>query len=177
MRSCIIVFSLVIALPGSYAHPATVSDNCAGFKWDVAKEHALFGGSGIALSAGKDIASAPLIGTDHLYELRLLPQGDVTFALPPGKKMLTDGAYAGLAALHLGASGNYRVSVDIPFWIDVVSNGKLAVTRDFQGQPNCDAPHKIVEFDLSGATEFIVQVSGATKASVKLTVTQAPSAH
>jgi hypothetical protein len=82
----------------------------------------------------------------------LLTQSEVTFALSPEKKMRTDGAVAGLALLQLTAPGNYRVSLDVPFWIDVVASGELATTRDFQGQPSCDAPHKIVEFDLSGAS-------------------------
>jgi hypothetical protein len=148
---------------------------CTGFKWDVTKEVALFAGQGTALAAGKDAASAPVIGADHLYQLQLVPQSDVTFVSAPGKKMLTDGAFAGLATLKLDAPGNYRVAVDAPFWLDLVANGKLAVTRDFQGQQNCDGPHKIVEFDLSGARQFVLQVSAAVKATVRLTVTQAPA--
>jgi hypothetical protein len=174
MRTLILAATLILALPGLRA-TAWAADNCAGFKWDVTREHALFSGPSVALAAGKDTASAPTIGADRLYQFQLVPQGDVSFALAPGKKMLTDGAFAGLATLELKAPGYYRVSVDVPFWIDVVANGKLAATRDFQGQAGCDAPHKIVEFDLSDATHFVLQVSGATKATVRLTVTQAPA--
>ncbi|HWJ34634.1 MAG TPA: hypothetical protein VNR70_05185 [Steroidobacteraceae bacterium] len=173
-----LVFALLLTvLAGGAAIPAFAADPCSGFKWDVSKEHALFSGPSVALSAGKDLASAPTIGADRLYQLELLPQTDVSFALAPGKKMLTDGAFAGLAALELDTPGNYRVSVDVPFWIDVIANGKLAATRDFQGQQSCDAPHKIVEFDLTGAKQFVLQMSGSAKASVRLTVTQAPLAR
>jgi hypothetical protein len=175
MRSLFFVWFLMIAASGSHWTSAFAADPCSGFKWDISKEHALFDGPGVALPAGKDVASAPTIGADRLYQLQLLPQTKVTFALAPGKRMLTDGAYAGLAVLKLDSPGNYRVSVDLPFWIDVIANGKLAATRDFQGQQSCDAPHKIVEFDLSDAKQFVLQVSGAAKATVRLTVTQAPS--
>jgi hypothetical protein len=148
---------------------------CTGFKWDVSKEVALYAGHGATLTAGKDANSAPVIAIDHLYQLQLVPQTDVTFAVAPGKKMLTDGAFAGLALLKLDSPGNYRVAVDAPFWIDLVANGKLAVTRDFQGQQSCDGPHKIVEFDLGDAKQFVLQVSAAAAATVRLTVTQAPA--
>ena len=175
MRAPLLVSFLLIAASGGSATAAFAADACGGFKWDVGKEHALFGGQSVSLPAGKDIASAPTIRADRLYQLQLLPQAEVAFVLEPGKRMLTDGAYAGLAALKLDSPGNYRVSVDVPFWIDVIANGKLAATRDFQGQQGCDAPHKIVEFDLTGAKQFMLQVSGAAKTTVRLTVTQAPA--
>jgi hypothetical protein len=53
--------------------------------------------------------------------------------------------------------------------------GKLAATRDFQGQQGCDAPHKVVEFDLSGAKNYVLQLSASSQASVRVTVTQAPA--
>jgi hypothetical protein len=155
---------------------ALAAEPCAGFKWDVHQEHALFEGAAESVSAGKDTASAPSIGTDRLYELKLTPQDDVAFLVPPGKKMLTDGAYAGVASFHVKTPGAYRVSVDIPFWIDVVADGKLLQTKDFQGQRGCDAPHKIVEYELVTGGPFALQLSGATSASVRLTVTKSPAA-
>jgi len=88
--------------------------------------------------------------------------------------MLTDGAYAGIAVVTVPAPGSYRLAVDIPFWIDVVSEGALVKAKDFQGQQGCSAPHKIVEFELAGAQPFVVQLSGATADSVRLTITPSP---
>jgi hypothetical protein len=177
MQANLVLSLLLSVLVGAGGTAAFAADPCSGFKWDISREHALFGGPSVALAAGKDEATAPTIGTDRFYQLQLMPQTEVAFALAPGKKMLTDGAYAGLAALKLDTPGNYRVSLDVPFWIDVVADGKLAVTKDFQGQQGCDAPHKIVEFDLSGAKRFVLQLSGSAKATVRLTVTPAPAAH
>ena len=81
---------------------------------------------------------------------------------------------AGLAVLQLAAAGDYRVSVDAPVWIDAAADGKLALVEDYQGLHSCDAPHKIVEFKLAGASRFVLQLSGAAKAAIRLTVTQAP---
>jgi hypothetical protein len=74
---------LLALLVGSAAMPALADDACAGFKWDVSKERALFAG--------------------------------------------------------------------------------------------CSAPHKIVEFELEGAQPFVVQFSGATADSVRLTITPSPT--
>jgi hypothetical protein len=165
-------FLLLIATSGGYVTAAFAADPCSGFKWDVSKELALFGGQGVALSAGKNVASAPALGTDRLYQLTLPPQSEVAFALAPGRMKSNDGVYAGLATLKLDAPGNYRISVDASLWIDVVGKGQLAAMTDFQGQQSCDAPHKIVEFDLNGAKEFMLQLSGSANATVRLTVTK-----
>jgi hypothetical protein len=155
--------------------PALADDACAGFKWDVSKERALFAESAVQLAAGKDRMTAPVVVPNRLYQLRLTAQDHVAFVTPPAKKMLTDGAYAGIAVFKIPASGSYRIAVDIPFWIDVVSNGALIAAKDFQGQHGCSAPHKIVEFELAGAEPFVVQFSGATADSVRLTITPSPT--
>ena len=83
-------------------------------------------------------------------------------------------AFAGLAALRIEAPGSYRVAIDLPLWIDVVSNGKLVQPTDYQGQHACSAPHKIVVFDL-GSQPVILQFSNAFQDDVLLTVTAAPA--
>jgi hypothetical protein len=153
--------------------PTAPADDCAGFKWDVRKEQTLFQGPSIALAAGKDVHSAPAVAPERLYQLQLLPQSLVTFARDPGKSIPPDRVYAGLATLKLAQPGHhYRVALDLPLWVDVVANGRLATVIDFQGQRGCNAPHKIVEFDLDGATEAVLQLSGAGNPLVHLSVTQ-----
>jgi hypothetical protein len=165
---------LMVAIAAAGATQAFADDPCIGFKWDVRREHALFGGAPAALSAGKDLATAPTILAGRLYALQLAPQTAVSFAAAPGRKSASDGAYAGLAVLQLETAGDYRVSVDAPAWIDVAADGKLAAVEDYQGLHGCDAPHKIVEFNLASASRFVLQLSGAPKAAIRLTVTLAP---
>ena len=154
---------------------ARSDEACVDFKWDTTQEHALFAGRADSLNLGADPKSAPMIELRHLYELHLLPQDRVSFAVAPGKRDPAVGANAGLANFKIPAPGSYRVSVDAPFWIDVVSNGARVVAKDFQGQHGCSPPNKIVEFELLGTRPFVLQLSNATAGSVRLTVTATPA--
>jgi hypothetical protein len=166
----LLAFLLAGALPAAHA-----DDGCLDFKWDVSKERALFGGTPAILKGGKDLASAPDVVPDRLYTLHLAAQDQVAFAVAPAKKPSASPAYAGLATLKIAAPGSYRVSVDLPIWIDVVSQGSLLAAKDYQGQHACSAPHKIVEFDLPGSQPFTLQFSNAAVDSISLTVTPSPA--
>jgi hypothetical protein len=171
-KACSLLLALVL---GGAALPVFADDGCVDFKWDVSKERALFAATPAAATAGKDPMSAPVVVPNRLYRLRLVPQDLVTFAaVSPAKKAMSTSTYAGLATLKVPASGNYRVAVDLPLWIDVVSNGALATPTDFQGQRGCSAPHKIVQFDLIGMQPFVLQFSNAVKDEVLITVTPSP---
>lgn len=175
MRRLTHTLSVTLALAvlvGSGASHALADDPCGGFKWDVSKERALFGSSALSRAAGKNSVSAPGLVPNRLYQLQLLPASEVAFSVSPGKKPLIEGTYAGLAALKIPASGSYRISVDLPLWIDVAAKGKLVPAKDYEGQQGCDAPHKIVEFDLDARQPLLLQFSGTPEASVRLTVTR-----
>jgi hypothetical protein len=163
---------LALALLGAGAGRALGDDPCAGFKWDVSKERALFGSSAERETAGKDRSSAAVVAPDRLYQLQLTPQEQVTFSTSPGKKTVSEGNFAGLVVLKISSSGSYRISVDLPLWIDVAANGTLVRAKDYEGQQGCSAPHKIVEFDLENGQPTLLQLSGASKATVRLTVTR-----
>jgi hypothetical protein len=165
---------LLSAAVGVGAMPSLAED-CVDFKWDVAQERALFAGSATAVAAGAEAKTAPALQLQHLYELKLLPQGQVTFSATPGKKSPREGSFAGLATFKIPGSGSYRVSIDMPFWIDVVRDGALLAATDFQGQHGCESPHKIVVFDLLGTRPFTLQFSNAEPQSVRLTITATPA--
>lgn len=172
-KKALFVVLVLMAAPAVRAAPA--DDGCVDFKWDVNKERALFAGEPTGLTSGKDATSAPVVVPNRLYKLRFLPQDQVAFAASPAKQAASKSAYAGLAALRISMPGSYRISVDLPFWIDVVSDGALVAARDFQGQHACRAPHKIVEFELAGVQPFILQFSNAASDSILLTVTASPA--
>jgi hypothetical protein len=160
-------------LPAS--SPSRGDDACASFRWNVTQERALFATSPQAVTAAPDGDLPPILSLGHLYDLSLSPQEQVHFPQPPGKKSITDGAYGGIARVHVSEAGLYRVALDIPFWIDLVDEGKLVATNDFTGQPGCSAPHKIVQYQLRSG-ELLLQVSGGSSAHVHLTITRAPDA-
>jgi hypothetical protein len=173
IRNAVIAIVLALVLG---PHGKTFADDaCVDFKWDVTRERGLFAGSSTSLSAGADSTSAPVMQLNHLYALKLMPQEHVTFAATPGKKTPSAGSNAGVVKFKIPASGSYRAAIDMPFWIDVVSNGALAAAKDFQGQHGCSAPHKIVEFELVGTRPFFLQLSNAAADSVRLTITASPA--
>src|SRR5579863_3807796 len=170
-RAVSMLFALLLV---GAALPAGADDSCVDFKWDVSNERSLFDTAPAELTAGHDRASAPAIVPNRLYRLRLKAQDTVAFAVSPGEQLTGMPAFAGLATLKIAAPGNYRIAVDVPFWIDVVSNGTLLRPTDYQGQHSCSPPHKIVVFDLAGAKPFTLQFSNAVMDKILLTVTLAP---
>ena len=166
---------LLTALLGAAVAPAMADETCVDFKWDVSRERALFAGPATPLTAAADPKAAPVILPNHLYEVRLQPQETVAFAATPGKKNPRLGSHAGVLAFKIPTSGSYRVAIDMPFYIDVVSNGALVAATDFQGQRGCPSPHKIVVFDLKGTRPLFLQLSSADPDSVRLTITATPA--
>jgi hypothetical protein len=169
------VLSILLIAAFGVSGNAFADEACVDFKWDVTQERGLFAGTATPLSAGADPKSAPVMQLNRLYALKLMPQDQVTFAVTPGKKTPSAGSNAGVFTFKLPMSGSYRVAIDMPFWIDVVSNGALVAAKDFQGQHGCSAPHKIVEFDLVGTRPFFLQLSNAAADSVRLTITATPA--
>lgn len=164
-------FGAAAALGAQAAFGETGS--CTGLRWNVAREHALFQGAGERTVAGRDSRSAPIVRPDRLYDLALAPQQEVRFVLHPEKRSITDGAYAGLARLHVAAGGLYRISIDKPFWVDVIANGQMVESRDFAGLPGCGPPRKIVVYELPSGN-LVLQLSGAISTRVRVTLTRVP---
>jgi hypothetical protein len=167
--------SILLTFLGAISATTYADDTCVDFKWDVTQERALFAATATPLPAAADTKSAPTVQLNHLYALKLMPQDQVTFAATPGKRTPSAGSNAGIVTFKLPASGSYRVAIDMPFWIDVVSNGALVAAKDFQGQHGCGAPHKILEFELVGTRPFFLQLSNAPPDSVRLTITASPA--
>lgn len=166
---------IAVLLASGATAAVAADDPCTGFKWNVTQEHALFTGTADSVTAGHDLASAPTLKAKKLYELALVPQDGVKFVLQPGKKALPDGAFAGLAHLQVPAAGSYRVSLDAGFWIDVVGNQKLIDSTDFGGASGCSTPRKVVFFNLPAGEDLVLQISGAAKDHVRVTLTPSPA--
>jgi len=174
------ILPIVFMILGVAAEPALADDACAGYKWDVSKERALFAGTAAPLTAGQVPVSAPVVLPNRLYRVRLARQDQVTLARSVAKDAAAgktpDGdAYAGIATLKIPSPGSYRVAIDGPFWIDVLANGTLVAPQDYQGQHGCSAPRKIVEFELAKGQRFVLQLSNADRETVQLTITPAPA--
>jgi hypothetical protein len=175
IRSAFCCLILATGFAAAAAHAVPADEPCVDFKWDVSQERALFAGSATPVAAAMDQKSVPVLLLNHLYELKLAKQEQVSFAVTPGKKSAREGSYGGLLTFKIPVRGSYRVAIDMPFWIDVVADGALVAASDFQGQHGCSSPHKIVQFDLAGTRPFFLQLSNAGLDSVRLTITAAPA--
>lgn len=154
----------------SGAQPGGQTDPCSAYKWDVSAERALFAKPAKPVAAGKDRASAATVVPNQLYAVTVLPLTEVSFPATPGRTP-SSGSFAGILALTLPVPGKYRVATDVPLWIDVGSGAILAPVLDYEGQHECNAPRKVVVFDLQGRTDWALQLSAADRAVVRLTVT------
>ncbi len=154
----------------SAAQTPVQADPCGAYKWDVSAERALFAASPKAVAAGKDRASATPVTANQLYTVTLHPLSEVSFPVTPGRAP-TSGSFAGLIALSVPAPGKYRISVDVPLWIDVAGGAALAPVLDYEGLHECSAPRKVVVFDLQGGKEWTLEVSAADRAAVHVAVT------
>ncbi len=115
-----------------------------------------------------------MVELGQLYQLTLAEQPQVIFAATPGKKMLADGASAGLVRFKPSAAGAYRVSLSRGIWIDVIADGKAIASTDFGGAPGCETPRKVVLYQLPANTELLLQFSGAADADVRVAITAVP---
>jgi len=168
LTACALAGVLGLALQGAWA-----DDSCAGYKWNIEHERSLFARGARSLATGADASSAPIIPTDQLLELALLPQSDVHYVLPPSKRLRHGGAYAGLVRVQLTAPALYRISLDQADWLDAIVNHESLKSVDFAGQHACSAPRKIVTFNLP-AGEVLLQLSAATTPHVRVSITRAP---
>jgi len=150
------------------------ADPCAAFSWDVGHERALFAGTPEAITAGASVDSAPLLASERLYRLTLVPEDHVAFAVAPERKRAASAADAGLARLHIAAAGTYRVALSDRFWIDIVQGGKVISSSGFTGSHGCNAPHKVVAYTLA-AGDYVLQISGLSAADVEISLTAAPT--
>jgi hypothetical protein len=174
MRPLLSTLALALLIVGpeqpSRAQTPVQTDPCSGYKWDVTAERALFAASPKAVAAGKDRASAGPVVADQLFTVALHPLSEVSFPVTPGRTP-PSGSFGGLVALTVPTAGKYRISVDLPLWIDVAGGAILAPVLDYEGLHDCSAPRKVVVFDLQGGTDWTLQLSAADRVAVRLAVT------
>ena len=188
MRTVLLSWCLISAASPTCMGPAFAdeTEGCSHFTWDVSHELAVMKQTPKAITAAtKPGAGTPLLHVDTLYELKLSPQGAVTYSAKPAKPTLDDSAQGGIVRFQVHKPGLYRISITSGHWIDVIEGEQFIKSKDFQGSRGCARPHKIVEFDLPAHKDLVLQFSGSTDPSVTLAITPvaaaapaaAPAAH
>ena len=151
-----------------------MSGGCDSFTWDVSHELDVLGKPAKPVTASTDGKKPTHVELDQHYSVKLAPQDSVKFAAKPSKPMLADGAHAGVLSFHAPKAGRYRVSITTGHWLDLIDGGLLVVSSDFQGQRGCEKVHKIVQFELSGNRDFVLQFSGGTQPTLDVAITPVP---
>lgn len=166
-----VIAALLLVLPCALGaeQPPTGDAACNGFKWDVSRERALFATPPLPLAAAVGGEKAPAVRPERLYRLQLVPSAHISFPVTPGKTP-SEGSYGGVLRLMLPSPGLYRIAVDEPLWVDVAVRDRLVPPTDYEGQHSCNAPRKVVEFDLEGTQSGLLQLSGSAQAGVGLVI-------
>jgi hypothetical protein len=178
MRTILLSGCLILAASVAGMAPALAdeTEGCSHFTWDVSHELAVMKQTPKPITAAiKPGSGTPLLQVDTLYEVKLAPQGSVTYSAKPAKPTLDDSAQGGLVRFHVEQSGLYRISITSGHWIDVIEGEQFVKSKDFQGSRGCARPHKIVAFDLPAHKELILQFSGSTDPTVTLAITPVPA--
>lgn len=160
---------LVLAMLGC-AKADGIAAACQSPGWDMSRELVAFRGPARAARAGANAADLPTIELGRLYALQLQPQSTVQFVQPPQKPARVQGPTAGLARFSVRTGGKYRITVDAPLWIDVVAPAGIVQSSDFNGWHACALFRKSVEYTLQAGRPFVLQLSGASAAAVKVAI-------
>jgi hypothetical protein len=147
---------------------------CDAFTWDVSHELDVLDKPAKAVVASTDGKKPTHLELDQHYSVKLAPQDSVKFTAKPGKPSPVAGAQAGVLSFHAQKAGRYRVSITTSHWFDLVDGGLFVVSSDFQAQRGCEKVHKIVQFELSGNRDFVLQFSGGTQPNLDVAITQVP---
>lgn len=174
-----IVFSMCVAgfsLLSLAAEPVPAEKGCDAFAWNVTRELAVMREPAEPVQSRADAAiSGVKLAIGRHYLVRLHPQSEVGFAVPPARPARDAAPHGGSLSFIVEAAGRYRISITSRHWIDVVADGKLIDSADHQGRAGCELMHKVVEFELPAKIPLAVQLSGQAEREVGLAITPAPA--
>jgi hypothetical protein len=149
--------------------------NCQSPGWDMRRELTAFGMEPLREAAADGAPKAPVLRLGTLYALRLHPQGEVRFAEPPGRGGKSTTPMAGMARITVRSSGLYRITLDSPLWIDVVTPEGILAPTDYTGWHECGVFRKSVVFSLKAGHAVALQFSDAATDLVKVVIEPAAS--
>jgi len=147
--------------------PATT---CQASHWDMSRELKAFGRPPQGESAGSSASTMPLLRLDTLYALRLRAQSEVEFVQPPSKAASGPTPMGGISRFKVPTRGVYRVTLDSPLWIDVVTATGIIAPSAYTGWHECSVFRKSVDYTLEAGQTVALQFSGAATDLVKVTI-------
>lgn len=148
--------------------------SCMAPNWDMALEVKAFQSTAENLPASRSSLELPPLELGRLYVLRLSPETEVRYLQNTAKKSLVQNPLGGLAQFNVPSSGNYRITVDSPLWIDVVAAGAVLAPSAFNGWHSCRLFRKTVQYALQTGQAYVLQLSEATPELVRVVIEAAP---
>ena len=156
---CIFTSYVVFFVAVGSAMAQGKGDTCQAVGWDMSRELAAFSRPTVRVTAGAARMDMPALKLDQVYILELRPQSDVQFVHAPDKAPRASEPTAGLTSFIATKSGKYRVTVDSPLWIDVITPTGLVPPSSFNGWHECSVFRKSVEFSLQAGQVVLVRMA------------------
>lgn len=129
-----------------------------------------FAGKAQSADAAAAASAAPVLRVATLYQLHLKSQTDVVFVQSAGKALKAATPMAGLARFAVPRNGRYRITLDAPLWIDVVTTTAVIPPATYTGWHDCGLFRKSVDYVLESDQELLLQFSDAPTNLVKVTI-------
>lgn len=123
------------------------------------------------LSRSKMVAKATLV-PGRAATLTLAPTPTVKYPLRPEKPGGTV-SFGGLAGFTVKQAGTWRVALGAGAWIDVVKDGKAAVSVAHGHGPDCTGVRKMVDYQLTPGV-YILQIAASAETALTVLVTRLP---
>jgi hypothetical protein len=176
LKSILTIFCslLLLAAPPTGAH-TPAAQGCGASAGEYSNELAIM--QSAAASVGASASSAPVaLELDRRYAISLDEQGKLKFRMEPGRATRAANARGGIFSFRTTIAGLYRVSLTSRHWIDLIDGNARVESRRHFG-PGGALIHKIVEFELPGDRQMILQLSGRDDVTVGLAITAATVAQ
>lgn len=118
-----------------------------------------------AAGRDRDLAAAKL-PVGQAARVALLQTPEVRYALRP-EKPGGSVSHGGMVAFSVAEAGTYRVALGSGAWVDIVADGKAAISTAHGHGPACTGIRKMVDFALEPG-DYILQIAanGAPQANV-----------
>jgi len=144
--------------------------SCQSTGWDMQSEIAAFKSTAENVPAAVTQVNLAPLEVNVLYVVKLHPQTDVHYLITADHKSLVHSPLGGLVALVVPKDGEYRITVDSPLWMDVVGPAGVLKPTAYTGWHECRLFRKSIDYALTAADPWVLQISEATPELVRVVV-------
>ncbi len=145
------------------------ASGCDSFTWPIARERAWFGDAKLARRA----SGARLSRIDRAVDLSLRPTSKVRFFMAPERAPGAHSYSGEVTFFGVPRPAVYQVTLSDEAWIDVFENGVRLKPTSATAATTCAGVRKSVRFRLAPGDLVLIQLSDATKDSIKIAFAEA----